>query len=167
MFLTIRSADSHALELAASGANVQLRRVVKVGHRGPERRRSLDGHCKYIADAVFWPYERDNPSYEEHTRELQGEVIIPKGTTPSFTFADIVLRVSLMPDLRALPATDNSVQYEIVLCHPTFSDPFDVSHKAVVSDTNPVALSSTSIVVTAASPRHPAPLSSSPPAYAQ
>ncbi|KZV63882.1 hypothetical protein PENSPDRAFT_757641 [Peniophora sp. CONT] len=148
VFLTIRSPDSHALELAASGASVQLRRVIEIGRRGSERRHGAVD-CKYIADAVFWSYERDTLSYEEGTRELQGEVVIPKGTMPSFTFTNIVLR------------------YEIVLCDPTIPNPYDVSHKALVSDMKSRALCSTSVAVTVASPRQVVPLSSSPPAYSQ
>lgn len=93
VFLVVMSLDPQALDRAASGSNVQLRRVVGVGHPGPGR--ESNASCKRIARAVFRPYDDHNrQAHEEGIRMLQGEVTIPTGTTPSFTFTNINLRVS-------------------------------------------------------------------------
>ena len=93
VFLTVRSSDPRALELASSGFNVQLRRVVETHSAGIIRRDANVGY-KHIARAIFRPYDHDATTREEQVRLLQGEVVIPQRTTPSFTFTDITLRVS-------------------------------------------------------------------------
>ncbi|VDB85707.1 unnamed protein product [Peniophora sp. CBMAI 1063] len=138
VFLTIKSPESQALDIAASRADVRLRRVVGVGRRNTS--------CKHIARAVFRPYERIGRANED-TRCLQGEISIPKGTTPSFTWLDVTLR------------------YDIALYSPTIAEPTVASTPAFLSSGNP--LHSEKVVVTAASPRHGSGdlLSSLPPAY--
>ncbi|THH15557.1 hypothetical protein EW146_g4933 [Bondarzewia mesenterica] len=95
LLLTLKSADTQALDLLASKPSLELVRTVALGSgatddAGP--RRSNNTFTGTVARAVFFPQDNDS---EMDERVLQGELHVPKGLKPSFTFPRLSLRYTL------------------------------------------------------------------------
>ncbi|VDB85709.1 unnamed protein product [Peniophora sp. CBMAI 1063] len=122
VFLTVRSPDARALESIAfddKDVVVRLRRLVEVGPPGSEGKVSA-AFIENIGNATFWPYELNSRAPEEGTRMLQGEIIIPRETVPSFTWMNISLR------------------YDVILRPPTKFSPPRVAYGVSEFDLKPV-----------------------------
>ncbi|KAI0255041.1 hypothetical protein BJV78DRAFT_1279651 [Lactifluus subvellereus] len=108
LLLTLRGTDVVALDLFARSPNLHLLRTVAFGSESAAergvRRWSNNTIVSSVAKGVFWPHEAGAAAeFGQHaiTREgdrgvrvLQGELFVPKGSKPSFTFPWFACRVN-------------------------------------------------------------------------
>ena len=112
LFLTLHSTDAQALDMVASAPNLCLLRTIAIGSAATKQsgtRRSKNTSVSSVSSAVFWPHDAGSPppnglrrgnaselapSDGPGTRTLQGEISVPKGSKPTFTFPRFACSVS-------------------------------------------------------------------------
>ncbi|KAI0067293.1 hypothetical protein BV25DRAFT_1795158 [Artomyces pyxidatus] len=100
--LTLRGTDAQALDLLAKAPAVYLRRVVAIGSEATDEsvaRRSNNTFISTVAKAVFWADQTAGAGEEGAptlAKTLQGELFVPKGMKPTFSFPRFAVKYELV-----------------------------------------------------------------------
>ncbi|KAI0052249.1 hypothetical protein FA95DRAFT_1483827 [Auriscalpium vulgare] len=132
LLMTLRGTDAQALDLLAAAPHVQLQRVVAIGSDATDEsvaRRSNNTFIAVLAKAAFWPDEamaeanKKNGSGASGIKVMQGELYLPKGIKPTFSFPRLSVRYNLV----VLPPQVSGFVPSVPVAEPLLSERITVA----------------------------------------